>query len=79
MKKEKGVFNVGTGIATSLNDLVLLLNKFLGKNIKPKYIEIPVKNYIDTQLADISKIKSMLGFVPKYTLEDGIKEMLAHS
>lgn len=82
MKKQNTggeVFNVGTGIATNLNDLVVLLNSLLGKTIKPKYIETPVKNYIDAQLSDISKIKSMLGFVPKYTLEDGIKEMLAQN
>lgn len=79
MEKGKGseVFNVGTGVATSLNALVALLNRLLGKNIRPKYIKMPVKNYIDTQLADISKIKRALGFEPKYTLEAGIKEMLA--
>ena len=78
MKTGKGgeVFNVGTGVATSLNSLVALLNRLLEKNIQPKYIEMPVKNYIDTQLADITKIKKMLGFEPKYILEQGIKDMI---
>lgn len=78
MEKSVGseVFNVGTGKATSLNALIDLLNKILGKNIKSKYIKTPVKNYIDTQLADITKIKNILGFRPEYSLEDGIKHML---
>lgn len=78
MERGRGgeVFNVGTGVGTTLNSLVALLNRLLGKDIKPKYIQIPVKNYIDTQLADISKIKRMLGFEPKYTLEKGIQDML---
>jgi len=70
------VFNIGTGTATSLNSLTTLLNRLLGKNVKPKYIKMPVKNYIDTQLGDISKISAKLGFKPLYTLEAGIKDML---
>ena len=78
MKFKNGgeIFNVGTGKATSLNQLVITLNKILGKNIKTKYIKMPVKNYINTQLADISKAKRMLGYAPKYSLEDGIKIIL---
>lgn len=70
------VFNIGTGTATSLNSLTTLLNRLLGKNVKPGYIKMPVKNYIDTQLGDISKISEKLGFKPKYNLEAGIKDML---
>lgn len=72
------IFNVGTGKTTSLNDMITMLNKILQKNIKPKYIPVPIKNYIETQIPDISKIKKELGYSPKYTLEDGIK-ILAQS
>ena len=70
------IFNVGTAKATSINEMIDILNKVLGKDIKPKYIETPVKNYILTQLSDISKIKAALGFEPKYTLEQGIRAIL---
>jgi len=76
-KKCGEIFNVGTGKATSLNKLIDILNKMLGKSIKPKYIEMPVKNYINTQLADISKAKRMLGYEPRYNLEEGIKAVIA--
>src|SRR3989338_1347891 len=38
-KKLSDVFNVGTGKSASLNDVVALLNKMLGKSIKPKYVK----------------------------------------
>jgi len=82
MKKKKighEIFNIGTGKSTSLNQLVDILNKVLGKNIKPLYVKNPVKNYIYTQLADITKIKKMLDYQPRYTLEDGIKYIIDNS
>lgn len=76
-KKHLGdVFNVGTGKAVSLNDLISILNRLLGKGIKPKYISVPVKNYINVQQADITKIGKALGYKPQYTLEKGVAEML---
>lgn len=70
------VFNVGSGKSHSLNELVQIINRILGKNIKPKYIPVPVKNYIAVQQAYLTKINSVLGYEPKYTLEAGIKDML---
>ena len=72
---KNGMFNVGFGKETNLNELIETLNRLLGKNIEPKYIENPVKSYIKSQLADITKIKQ-LGYSPKYSLEDGIKMLL---
>lgn len=76
-KKHLGeVLNIGTGIDTSLLDLVKILNKILGTSIEPKCIENPVKNYMMYQKSDISKTKDVIGFEPKFTLEEGIKDML---
>lgn len=71
------IFNVGTGRTQPLNDLVAVLNRLLGKSIKPKYIKNPVKNYIHTQLSDIAKIRKALGYEPKYSLESGLKEIIS--
>jgi len=70
------VVNVGSGNTHSFNELVSLINKMVGKNIKPRYIPNPVKNYIADQDCDISKIKVLLRYSPKYTLEKGLAEML---
>ncbi len=71
------IFNVGTGKETSLNELVKILNKILGKNIEPKKIEMPVKSYINTQKGDITKIQKWVSWKPNYSLEQGIKDILA--
>ncbi len=70
------VLNIGAGKATSLNQLVAVLNKLLGKNIQPKYVEVPVKNYIATQLADTKKAEKLIGFRAQFSLEQGIKEII---
>lgn len=67
------IFNVGYGKNYSLNELVDKLNKMLGKDIRPKYIPMPVKNYVMETLADTTKMRSKLGFTPKVTLDEGLQ------
>jgi hypothetical protein len=43
-----------TGNETSFNQIIGMLNKHLGTNIKPTYLENPIKNYVYRTLADIS-------------------------
>lgn len=75
--KTKGyeVFNVGSGVNYDLNELVFKLNKLLGKTIEPKYIEMPVKNYVMETLSDTTKAKKMIGFEAKVNLDDGLKKI----
>ena len=71
------VFNIGTGRAVSLNEIVEALEKAFDNGIKAAYIENPVKEgYVQGQWADISKIQEVLGYEPKVKLEDGIKEQV---
>jgi len=64
--------NVGTERETSFNQVIELLNQALGKSIKPRYKENPIKNYISETLADVSKARKLLGYEPSVSLEDGI-------
>ncbi len=66
------VFNVGFGKNYSLNEMLSMLNKHLGTDMKPEYIKMPVKNYVMETLADTSKAEKILGFKAKTTLEKGI-------
>ena len=67
------IFNLGTSRCYSLNELVAAINKILGKNIVPVYEKNPLKNYVQETLADISKVKNVLGWQAKVSLDEGIK------
>ncbi len=73
---ESEVFNVGTGTAYSLNQLVSILNKKLDKSIKPTYEPNSIKNYVDHTLADTTKAEKILGFKAKTSLEKGIADLI---
>ena len=78
MHARSGIYNVGTGIATSFNELVNILNELLGKNLKPDYIDMPYdpKTYqADTQ-ADTKKAEEQLGFKSEFDLKDGIMDYM---
>jgi nucleoside-diphosphate-sugar epimerase len=75
-KIDFGIFNVGTGIGTSFNDLIALINKLLGTSIEPVYVENPIKNYVHDTIADLSLVAKSLGYKPQWTLEKGIKFLI---
>ena len=70
------VVNVGTGRETSFNQVIELLNKSLGKSIKPVYSPNPIKNYVDHTLADLTRVKRLLGYKPSISLEEGIEQLV---
>jgi len=71
------VFNIGTGRATSINEIVVALNKAFGRKIEATKIPNPVKeNYVMGQYADITKIVKTLGYKPTIKLEDGIVDQV---
>jgi len=78
MKKDFAceIFNVGTGVAKSFNDVIGMLNEVLNKNIEPVYKPNPIKNYVYLTLADTSKAESILGFGAKVPLKRGITYLL---
>ncbi len=68
------VFNLGTTKQYDLNQLVGVINKVLGKNIKPEYIPNPMLNgYIYSQQSDISKIQKAFWWSPMVSLPEGLK------
>lgn len=77
-KLDNQVFNIGTGKSTTLLEIIAVINTILGTTIAPKHIENPVQeSYVRSQLADIGKIRSMLGYEPSVSLEQGIREIVA--
>jgi len=73
--KESGIYNVGTAKARSFQEIVNILQKELGTNFECEYIKNPfIGSYQFHTEADISTTKKILGYKPKFELEDGIKE-----
>jgi len=67
-----GVFNIGRGKSTTINELAGLVIKFAGNNVKPIHQESREGDIRDS-LADISKAKAF-GYEPTYNLEEGLEE-----
>ena len=74
--KQNGIYNVGTGISRSFQDIADILQKELGTDLGTEYFTNPYDGYqIHTQ-ANISTSKDNLGFEPKVSLEQGIKSYI---
>ena len=74
--KQNGIYNVGTGIPRSFQDIADILQKELGTDLGTEYFTNPYDGYqIHTQ-ANISTSKDNLGFEPKVSLEQGIKSYI---
>ncbi len=70
---ENPIFNVGTAIETSVNNLYKLLIKKFQKNIQPKYAPAK-KGEQRRSCLDYSKIKKDFGWQPKYNFAEGLKK-----
>lgn len=76
LEAKSGIYNVGTGIATSFNELIKILNNVLETNLEPEYFDMPYdpKTYQDHTQADTTKAEKELKFKAQYSLKQAIKE-----
>jgi UDP-glucose 4-epimerase len=70
------VFNIGTGVQTSLNELCRLLLKLTGSSLQPEYREARRVGNVQRRRADVEKASRMLGFRAEVTLEEGLREFI---
>jgi len=70
---KEGTYNIGTGIETSVSKLVEILSEVFGKNIEPIYAD-ERPGEVKRIALDGTLAKEMLGFVPQYSLYEGIKK-----
>ena len=80
--KETGVYNAATGIPRDYNAIIACLNKEMGLNLEPEYIDNPYPFFQLKTQADMTAAKEKLGYTPDYTLEaviaDYVKVLDAH-
>jgi len=70
------IFNVGTGGQITIKSIAETLAKLYGKDIKPNVVGKFRKGDVRHCFADISKIKSKLGFSPQVSFDEGMKELI---
>jgi len=73
-KNASGVFNVGSGRARSFNELVSIINRVLGTDLEPEYIDNPYDFYQNHTEADLRRAKTFLGYKPDWDLERGVED-----
>jgi len=66
------VYNVGTGVQTSIREVASVARRVMGINAKPEWGSMPDRAW-DTSVwvADNRTIRSRLGWEPRYTFEEG--------
>lgn len=72
------VFNIGTGKATTINQLAQILTKLMGKPELESVYTNPRPGDIKHSQADVTKARTILGYTPKISLEQGLKALLNH-
>jgi UDP-glucose 4-epimerase len=73
------VFNVASGIETSLEELCRLLLDVTNSNLKPKFVPVPddrKKVEVRRRLADTSKARDLLGFEAQVSLKEGLEKLI---
>jgi UDP-glucose 4-epimerase len=71
------VFNVGTGVQTTLNELCEVLLRISNSPLKPEYREARKVNNVQARRAAVEKAAQQLGFRAQVKLEDGLRCLLA--
>ncbi len=71
-----GIYNVGTGRATSFNEIVHYLNEILNTNYEIEYFDSPYdpKTYQMNTQADTERASKSLKFKSKFGVKEGIKD-----
>lgn len=69
------IFNIGSGNPISLQYYVELIEKNIGISAKRELLPLQSGDLIET-FADIAAIKKQVGYVPKTTIETGIKKSI---
>jgi len=72
------IFNVGRGKSYSLNEVIAMVSRILDVEVRVKYVENPIKNYVWHTLADTTKAEERLGFKAKVDLEEGIRKIIPY-
>jgi UDP-glucose 4-epimerase len=75
-RAEGEVFNVGTGVETSVHDLALAIGRVSGRTVTLEHIDRRDIDNIRRRVVNIEKIRRMLRWSPQVTLERGLERTI---
>jgi nucleoside-diphosphate-sugar epimerase len=70
-----GIINVGTGVASTVEQLILSLADVIGRKLSINSSNKERFGEINSTQADISQAKLLLGWQPKWSLSEGLREI----
>jgi UDP-glucose 4-epimerase len=70
------VFNVASGVETSLNELAAALLRVMGSDAKPEYGPERKVNPVSRRLADTTRAEKLLGFRAQVGLDEGLRRLV---
>ena len=78
-KADYQAYNVGSGKATTILEIAHVLAELTSTSIEPEILGKYRKGDTRHCTADIRKIRTALGFEPKVSLEEGLRELIEWS
>jgi len=73
-RESHAALNIGSGVGTTLLDLIELLQKHLGRKAELVY-KPPAAGELRAAVPDISLAKAKLGWAPHVSLEEGVARL----
>ncbi len=70
------VFNVASGVETSLNDLARTLIAAMGRSVQIEYASARRISPVQRRLADTTRARSLLGFTAETDLAEGLRHLV---
>jgi nucleoside-diphosphate-sugar epimerase len=70
------VFNVASGVETSLNELARSLLRVMKSDLQPEYGPARKVNPVYRRLADVTRARQKIGFEAQVSLDDGLRRLL---
>lgn len=70
------IYNIGSGLSYSVQEIIDIIQKICGSDLPVKSQDVVRPNEINNVVADISRAKEDLGWIPKRDIFEGLKNTI---
>ena len=71
-KASSGIYQIGTGVETSVNELISTIESVLGRDLPRRHLPAR-RGEVERTYLDISKARTLLGYGPQFSLKEGLE------